>query len=576
MAAGNDTIVKIGYRLLYRATWRLGDDVVALETGRILVRSIEFGQPPFRKLGAMKIEFADRVTLIAGHNGIGKSTILGLLTNTFGLTGSEHKTYFGESYFKNIERIVFIAKEEAVGSKASPKSNPIVSAKLGDITIRKRCSVIERKQWNRARVVPRTVDPDPNDPVGHSAKIPLPTIYLGMRRLASIGESGDIDLASSLLSMEDADRKVIVEFVKSVILGISVNDQVTQTPVKANGVVSVQPGFDAHGAMAISVGQDSLGSIATAFASFSKLQRELGESYPGGLLVIDEIDVGFHPHALERLAKAITKYARKFDVQVIATTHSPALIECIHPSGGGNAKSPDSVVYLLDTNTPRIAEDQSLKSILQDMSLRQDIPVPTVKPKLGVYFEDEEGRQLFDELFGRGKKISISKRAGVSIQPIALGVGGSNLLQLPDHDPIFRDRILVVDADTTVPKKSKDRGNTAKLPCPPGAQGTDRSPENMIINFVRQLMDANTGPYYNLMLRIKVSNPSSDKIRAEFFSEDVKLGDRVSTKKWWNKHWPTLKSWKIIDLWMEHHSAQVSAFVSEFESAVIRTATRLQ
>ncbi|MET4598520.1 AAA family ATPase [Stenotrophomonas sp. 2694] len=554
----------------------MGDVVVALEDGRILVRSIEFGQPPFRKLGSMRIEFAERVTLIAGHNGIGKSTILGLLTNTFGLTGAEHKTFFGESYFKNIEKIVYIAKEEAEASKANPKSNPVVSASFGNIIIRKRCSITERKLWNRARVVPRTVDADPSDPVGHSAKIPLPTIYLGMRRLASIGETGDVDLSSSLLSMDEADRKVIVDFVKSVILGISVNDQVTQTPVKAAGVVSVQPGFDAHDAMAISVGQDSLGSIATAFASFSKLKRDLGDAYPGGLLVIDEIDVGFHPHALERLAKAITKYARKFDVQVVATTHSPALIECIHPSGGGNQNTPDAVIYLLDTNTPRIAEDQSLKSILADMSLRQDIPPAVSKPKLGIYFEDEEGRQFFDELYGRGRKISISRRAGVSIQPIALGVGGSNLLQLPDHDPIFRDRILVVDADTTIPKKSRDRGNTAKLPCPPGAQGTDRSPENMIINFLKELMDAKSGPYYNLMLKINVANPSSDKIRSKFFSDEVKLSDRVSTKKWWITHWPTLKSWKIIDLWISHHSAQVSTFISDFEAAVIRTATRLQ
>jgi len=36
---------------------------------RIKVKSVEFGTPPFRKLGSLKIEFADRLTLIAGHNG---------------------------------------------------------------------------------------------------------------------------------------------------------------------------------------------------------------------------------------------------------------------------------------------------------------------------------------------------------------------------------------------------------------------------------------------------------------------------------------------------------------------------
>jgi len=50
---------------------------------KVQVKSLMFGSPPFRKLGNINIEFADRLTLIAGHNGIGKSTILGLIANTF-------------------------------------------------------------------------------------------------------------------------------------------------------------------------------------------------------------------------------------------------------------------------------------------------------------------------------------------------------------------------------------------------------------------------------------------------------------------------------------------------------------
>ncbi len=48
------------------------------------------------------------------------------------------------------------------------------------------------------------------------------------------------------------------------------------------------------------MGQDCLGSMATALASFNQLKRDMGDAYPGGLLVIDEMDVGFHPHAIER------------------------------------------------------------------------------------------------------------------------------------------------------------------------------------------------------------------------------------------------------------------------------------
>lgn len=54
----------------------------------IKVRKITFEEPPFRKLGKMTIPFAPRVTVIAGHNGIGKSTIMALVANNSGLTSS--------------------------------------------------------------------------------------------------------------------------------------------------------------------------------------------------------------------------------------------------------------------------------------------------------------------------------------------------------------------------------------------------------------------------------------------------------------------------------------------------------
>ena len=68
----------------------------------------------------------------------------------------------------------------------------------------------------------------------------------------------------------------MVDFVGSVIVGARVNDQMTQTVIRGAGKTSIQPGFDTHDAMAISTGQDSLGSIATAFASFNRLRREQG------------------------------------------------------------------------------------------------------------------------------------------------------------------------------------------------------------------------------------------------------------------------------------------------------------
>lgn len=362
------------------------------------------------------------------------------------------------------------------------------------------------------------------------------------------------------------------------IIGTQVTTDVTHQTIKGSKKKTVQPGYSSHDALAISMGQDSLGSIATALASFNRLQREQGDKYVGGLLVIDELDVGFHPHAIDRLVKALKAHAKRLDLQIIATTHSPRLIEAVHPEGGGNSKAPDKVVYLLDTRHPRLADDQSLKAILDDMALRQDAEAPpkAKKPVLGVYFEDPEGAQFCDALFPATKRAALSRKLGVQIKLIPLGVGGSNLIGLPDKDPLFKDRVLIVDADTSIPQKAATRGNTIKLPCQRGAHGTERSPENVIKSFLRAVIDAPSGPLHEALLRFSVVNPSTDKVSNTFFADDSGTSvQREASKGWWVTHWAQLKLWGVIREWAICHAKEVAVFVDAFEEAATKVASRI-
>lgn len=547
-------------------------------SNRIKVQSLEFGRPPFRKLGNLKVEFADRLTLIAGHNGIGKSTILGLLTNTFGVTtDGGPKSYFGEPFYANIERIIYLTLDEVAMAKEHPTAAPIVVADVGGVTVRKRCAMTQRGRWKRARVVPRTIDKAEGDPVGQDAKIPLPTIYLGIKRLASIGEADEKEVVSTQLTMHAADSQLMADFVSAVIVGSDVTTDVTHQSIRGSKKRTVQPGYKSHDALAVSMGQDSLASIATALASFNRLKREMAADYAGGLLVIDELDVGFHPHAIDRLAKALKTQAKRLDLQVIATTHSPRLIEAVHPQGGGNANSTDAVVYLLDTRHPRLADDRSLAAVLDDMALRHDDAPKQRNPVLRVYFEDLEGAQFCDSLLTTARKAALGRKYGVRIKFIPLSVGGSQLLKLPDNDPIFNDRVLVVDADTSIPKKAATRGNTVKLPCHPGAGGTDRSPENAIKKFLRDVASASDGPLHDSLLRFDVSNPSSDKLLNAFFPDGSgNSSQRGSSKIWWSTHWVRLKSWGVIREWATCHQSELTAFVEAFESAVAHTSRRIK
>lgn len=550
---------------------------------KIKLQSLEFTASPFRKLRELKIDFADRLTVIAGHNGIGKSTILGLVANTFGLTAKgDPRSYAGDPFYANIERIVYLALAEVDLAQQSPADAPAVTADVYGTLIRKRCAMTRRSDYQRARVVPRTLEPKDDDVVGPDAKIPLPTIYLGIRRLAPTGEAEETDVQSRALKMHAEDNAIMVDFVGGVILGATVTSDVTLQSIKGalkKGSLkkTAHPGYPGHSALAVSLGQDSLASIATALASFNRLKRELGDDYPGGLLIIDELDAGFHPHAIDRLVNSLKTQARRLELQIVATTHSPCLIESVHPDGNGNLRAPDKVVYLLDTNRPRLAEDQSLAAVLSDMALRSDDATPAAKPSMCAYFEDQEAMQFFEALFPRANRAGLGRRLGVQIKLIPLGVSGSHLIALPSKDHIFKERLLVVDGDTSIPKPAADRGNAVKLPCEAGASGTDRSPENTIRLFLRGVADAQDGPLYDALRRFKVTNPSTNKILATFFSDGLGTSsERTKTKAWWTANWGKLHSWRVIDVWASLHKTEVDRFHQALEAACTATAARVK
>lgn len=545
---------------------------------KIKLQSLEFTASPFRKLRELKIDFADRLTVIAGHNGIGKSTILGLVANTFGLTAtSDPKSYAGDPFYANIERIVYLALAEVGLAQENPSDAPVVTADVFGTPIRKRCAMTRRSEWQRARVVPRTVEPKDDDVVGPDAKVPLPTIYLGIRRLAPIGEAAEKEVQSRVLEMHAEDNQVMVNFVNCVILGATVTSDVTLQSIKGSLKKTAQPGYPDHEALAVSLGQDSLGSIATALASFNRLKRELGDNYPGGLLVIDELDAGFHPHAIDRLVNALKNQARRLDLQIVATTHSPRLIESVHPDGKGNLRAPDKVVYLLDTRRPRLAEDQSLAAVLSDMALRSDDDAPAAKPSMCAYFEDQEAMQFFEALFPPAKRAGLGRRLGVKIKLIPLGVSGSHLVALPSKDPIFKERLLVVDADTSIPKAAANRGNAVKLPCADGARGTDRSPENTIRLFLCSVAEAQDGPLHVALRQFSVTNPSTDKLLDTFFDNGLGTSsERTSTKAWWVAKWKKLHSWGVIGVWASLHPIEVARFHQQLETACTVTAAHVK
>ena len=69
----------------------------------LTLEEIEFGEKQFRNLKEIKIPIAKGITVIAGHNGIGKSTILGLIANCSG--EQKVKSLFGKTFRSDFQEI---------------------------------------------------------------------------------------------------------------------------------------------------------------------------------------------------------------------------------------------------------------------------------------------------------------------------------------------------------------------------------------------------------------------------------------------------------------------------------------
>ncbi|MDT1827834.1 ATP-binding protein, partial [Acinetobacter baumannii] len=76
----------------------------------------------------------------------------------------------------------------------------------------------------------------------------------------------------------------------------------------------------------VSVGEDNTGQILMALFSFQKLKEEYVD-YHGGILLIDEIDAGLFPAAQVELIKILESFAKRLNLQIIFTTHSPIVIQ---------------------------------------------------------------------------------------------------------------------------------------------------------------------------------------------------------------------------------------------------------
>jgi predicted ATPase len=335
--------------------WFLKDDSCAT------LRAIKIQRGQIRGLKNITIDFQYPITAIAGRNGSCKTTVLALSAcafhnsyNGFKLSGRKQSYYTFSDFFIQ-------TKEESA---------------LGDIRI---CYEIIHKRW---RGYP--------DQTGrqyrfksngrwnkYDLRIYRTVVFLGVERIVphserSVSKSYRGKFEGGIYhGWEDDVREIVGRILRTDYISFSYKQHSRyRIPVVAKKDQKIYSGFN------MGAGEHSL------FELFSVIH----ECPNGSLILIDEIELGLHEQAQDNLIKELKSICKKRKIQIICTTHSSRILECLPP---------ESRIFLERTGTGvNIIPEISPAYATEKLSGRPNV-------ELDILVEDEAAKLILETVLDR-------------------------------------------------------------------------------------------------------------------------------------------------------------------------------
>lgn len=360
----------------------------------------------FRSFEKVTIPLGKNITVVSGVNGVGKSNILSLIASGSGINkksklGSNFQPEFYD--FFNIDVDENYKDYKMILKYFDSEDNFALAKRLSfkDDTVRNR----------GIRIIPRTTngvipgqtttqaaeDAKNKYGVGGAGRVLIPTIYLSLSRLYPLGEK---KLGSAVVNKirknnpfaQAGARAKYREWYNEVIPGAIKEDaDVSIIEKKACSRASVHMDIHNTPTLSQSIGQDNIGNIISALTEIYLLSLE--SEYKGALLCIDEIEVSLHPDTQVNLLDLINRLSDELKLQVILSTHSLTVLK---KSLKLEKKDSDKykVIYLKIPSSPQVSRIKSYDLLKADLFGYLEYN----KVKVRTYFEDEVGRELFNEL----------------------------------------------------------------------------------------------------------------------------------------------------------------------------------
>lgn len=498
----------------------------------------------FRGFKNVEFDMGGQLSVIAGQNGTQKTTLLGILSQTFSLRGhdtmSKEKPLCGGNYISSFaDKFKLSSTFDTANSHEWSlflynSEEPFVIQ-----SINRDKTTGEIRFWRKG------------DRSKGSGYIQLPVIYLSLKRLFPIGEDDKI-IQSTNVELDSDEIKLYQELHNEIL--ISLDDIVQTNYLESPNKNTLGVNTDYYDWMQNSAGQDNIGKIILALLSFRRLQKKYIEDYKGGLFVIDEIDATMYPASQNKLIDVLRKYSSKLSIQVIFTTHSLSLLEkaCALQTELANKKNTSDQIKVIFLEK----KDKHINIInnvpFATISNRLNVVVSKVeKTKIDVFTEDKETAILAKKLLGR--KSSNFKFIDVTIPCSTL----MDLVYRKVPSFIFPKSIIILDGDVRNDrannKKIKDAKNILLLP-------SSNSPERMLAKLLYELNDDDS-------LWEELNPDYTKQVCFRDYSYNEIMSNRDKAKCWFKSQHKELSDiWcsKIIKKWKNDNKEEFERFIVDF------------
>jgi predicted ATPase len=387
----------------------------ANDMSKATLSEIGLRQGVLRGVHPFNIEFTYPISVIAGKNRSGKSTILAMAACAFhnrsdGFKLPERKlSYYTFSDF-------FVQTTEEV-----PPDGIEIWYK------------IRHNRWKKSPRTPNGVGNSSQNRIkkkggkwnNYSSRVSRNVIFLGIQRVVphsekTVSKSYRAHFVNGdKVEWEDDVRKVVGKILGTVYdsFRIKTHSKYHMPLVTTHG--NIYSGFN------MGAGENTL------FEIFSTIYT----CPPGALLIVDEIELGLHEDAQKKLIAELKTVCNEQHMQVICTTHSPAILETVPPEARFFVESYPSRTVIINGISPQYAA-----GILSDRN----------SDELNVYVEDNIAEGIVMAV------IDCETRKRISVIPI--GSASAVLRQMAAR---YKDRrnvecLAILDGDQSVQSSHVD------------------------------------------------------------------------------------------------------------------------